>query len=128
MNVAANPLCRLAPRTRSQSCAHSIPTTIQSRPNRLVATPNQRQSSLQLAPAIFSTRGDGEGLKEYLLKQETAFNIHNPQPTITASRWVMRLRLPSRVYKIESASRKQIAPDNQSFSATRFRSWIATID
>jgi hypothetical protein len=76
MNVAANPLCRLAPRTRSQSCAHSIPPPFKA------ALTGLSQPPIEDGPCncstIFSTRGDGEGLKEYLLKQETAFNIHNP--------------------------------------------------
>ena len=72
MNVAANPLCRLAPRTRSQS----IPPPFKA------ALTGLSQPPIEDGPCncstIFSTRGDGEGLKEYLLKQETAFNIHNP--------------------------------------------------
>jgi len=76
MTAAANPLCRLAIRTRLQSCVHRIPqpfkTTLTSSPQRPI---EHGPCSCATVP---SAHGDDEGLKEYLLNQEMAFNIHNP--------------------------------------------------
>ena len=76
MTVAANPLCRLAPRTRLQSCVHSIHQGSKAAPAGL---PKLRIEARLCSCSTFpNTRGDDEGTKNYLLKQKTAFNIHNP--------------------------------------------------
>ena len=76
MTVAANPLSRLAPCTRSQSCVHLIHQHFKATPT---GFPELRiEDALYKCSTISSTRGDDEGPEDYLLKQETAFNIHNP--------------------------------------------------
>jgi hypothetical protein len=76
MTAAVNPLCRLALRMRLRSCVHRIPqpfkTTLTGSPQRpFKQSPCSRST-------VATTRGDDDGLKGYLLNQETAFNIHNP--------------------------------------------------
>jgi hypothetical protein len=76
MTVAANPLCRLAPRTRSQSRVHLIQqrfkTTLTGSLRRHI------DDSPCNCSTISSTSGEDDRLKSYLLNQEIAFNIHNP--------------------------------------------------
>ena len=79
MTVAANPLCRLAPRPRLQSCVHLIPQPFKAA---LTALPQRQiEDSLCNCSTVPSAGGHDEGLKDYWPKQETAFNIHNPSIT-----------------------------------------------
>jgi hypothetical protein len=79
MTVVANPICRLAPRTRLQSCVHWIPRPFKTAPAGL---PKPRiEAPLCSRSAFSNTRDDNEGTKNYFLKQKTAFNIHNPSIT-----------------------------------------------
>jgi hypothetical protein len=79
MNVAANPLCRLAPRTRLRSCVHLIPQPFKAT---LIGLLRSRiEDNLCNCSTVPSTCGDDEGLKDYWLNQEMAFNIHNPSIT-----------------------------------------------
>jgi len=79
MTVAANPLCRLAPRMLPQTCADLI----QQRFKTTLTGLSQRriQYSLCNCATVPSTCGHDEGLKNYLLNQEMSFNIHNPSIT-----------------------------------------------
>ena len=77
MTVAANPLCQLAPGTRSPSCVYSIRLRFSATIKRLAAS-RKIKDRLCNCSAVFSTRGDGERSQEYPLNKETAFNLHNP--------------------------------------------------
>jgi hypothetical protein len=76
MTAAANPLSRLAPCMRLQSCVHLIHQHSKDTPT---AFPELRiEDTLYRYSTIPSTRSDDEVPEDYLLKQETAFNIHKP--------------------------------------------------
>jgi len=76
MNASANPLCRLAPRTRLHSCVHLLHQRSKHTPTGL---PKLRMEDiLRSCSTPPSTRGDDQEPKYYLLKQETVSNIHNP--------------------------------------------------
>jgi len=76
MNAFANPLCRLAPRMRLHSSVHSIHRGSKAAPAGL---PKLRiEARLCSCSASPNTRAGDEATKHYLLKQKTAFNIHNP--------------------------------------------------
>ena len=51
MNVAANPLCRLAPRTRSAIVCSTRSTNLQNRPNRLIC--NARSNTVYATAQLF---------------------------------------------------------------------------
>jgi hypothetical protein len=76
MTSVANPLCRLALRTRLQSCVHLLQQRFEATPTGSPKRPNETSSCN--CSTVPNTRGDDDGLKDYLLNQETAFNIHNP--------------------------------------------------
>jgi hypothetical protein len=76
MNTAANPLSRLAPRTRLHPCVYLLHQRSKDTPT---GVPKLRiEGSLCKRSTVPSTRGHDNGQKGYLLNQETAFNIHNP--------------------------------------------------
>jgi hypothetical protein len=79
MTVATNPLCRLAPRTQLQSCVHSIHQASKAAPEGLPMLPIKACPCSDSTSS--STRGNDSGTQGYLLKHETAFNIHNPSIT-----------------------------------------------
>ncbi len=76
MTVAANPLCRLAPRTRLRSCLHLIPQHFKAALTGLLRS--RIELNLCNCSTVPSTRGNDEALKGSLLNQEMAFNIHSP--------------------------------------------------
>jgi hypothetical protein len=76
MNASANPLCRLAPRMRLHSCVHLFHQGSKHTPT---ALPELRiEDILCSCSTVPSTRGDDQEPKDYLMKQETVFNIHSP--------------------------------------------------
>ncbi|MGO9518155.1 MAG: hypothetical protein ACLPND_14015 [Candidatus Korobacteraceae bacterium] len=76
MTVAANPLSRLAPRTRLQTCAHLIQQRFKAT---LTGLPQRRiEDILRNCSTASSTSGHDDGLQDDLLNQEMPFNIHNP--------------------------------------------------
>ncbi len=77
MTAAANPLSRLAPCMRLQSCVHLIHQHSKDTPT---GFPELRiEDTLYRYSTIPSTRPDDGVPEDYLLKQETAFNIHKPR-------------------------------------------------
>ena len=76
MTAAANPLSRLAPCMRLQSCVHLLhqpfEAALTGSPKPPIETSSGNYSTVPI------TRGDNDGLKDYLMNQEMAFNIHNP--------------------------------------------------
>ena len=76
MTAAANPLSRLAPCMRLQSCVPLLHQRSKDNPTALLEL--QIEDILCRCSTVPSTRGDNQEPKDYLLKQETAFNIHNP--------------------------------------------------
>ena len=79
MNALANPLCWLAPRMRLHSCVHLVHRRSKDTPTGL---PKLRfEDILCRWSTVPSTCGDDEELKDSLLNQEMAFNIHNPSIT-----------------------------------------------
>ena len=76
MNAFANPLCRLAPRMRLHSSVHLLH---QRSKDTKTGLPRLRfEDILCRWSTVLSTCGDDQDPKNYLLKREIAFNIHNP--------------------------------------------------
>jgi hypothetical protein len=79
MNAAANPLSRLAPRTRLRSCVHLIPQPFKAALTGLLRS--RIELNLCNCSTVPSTCADDEEPKDYWLNQEMPFNIHNPSIT-----------------------------------------------
>jgi hypothetical protein len=76
MTAAANPLSRLAPSMRLQSCVRLLHQRSKDTPTGWPKLPIE--GILCRCSTVPNTRGDDDEPKDYLLKHKTAFNIHNP--------------------------------------------------
>jgi hypothetical protein len=76
MTVAANPLCQLAPCTRSKSCVYAIRLPFNATMNSLPL--RQNQTSPAQCSAVFSTSPTDHRSQEHPRDKEMAFNRHNP--------------------------------------------------
>jgi hypothetical protein len=76
MTAAANPLSRLAPCMRLQACVPLLHQRSKDTPTGLLEL--QIEDILCRYSTVPGTRADKQEPKDDLLKQETAFNIHNP--------------------------------------------------
>ena len=76
MNLAANPLHRLAPRTPSQSCVDFVPQPIKTTFTGLMQ--KQIKDRIGNCSAVSSSCGNDHHPQKFLRNHGAAFNIHNP--------------------------------------------------